>query len=98
MAAAGTIHTFRQFANELRNPVPYRPVTTELRGTANVVIGSLQLIVSRYMKYSSNPYYNSLEKRHVEIGFQALSLGLKQLTPAILASGTYYCYRNWSSN
>jgi hypothetical protein len=94
MAAAATVQRIRQFSNELRNPVPYFPVTTELRGTANIVIGSLQLLASRYMKYSSN--YNMFEKRHVEIGSQALSLGLQQLSPAILACGAgYYLYQNW---
>jgi hypothetical protein len=49
------------------------------------------------MKYSGNPEYNKLEKRHIEIGSQALDLGLKQIGPGVLACcGAYYLYRKWS--
>jgi|GEM_PF-3593907 len=84
------ITAFRQFANGLRNPAPYVPLITELKGVTNLTIGLLQLSISVYMRYSSNPYHRGLTNRHVEIGTEAVKRGVIQLAPAAaLAIGTW---------
>ncbi len=83
--------TFRNFANQLRQPSPYFPMVTELKGATNLVIGSLQFLISYYMKYSRNSYYNSLSARHFEIGIQAVRQGAVQFGPgAIVSFGAAY--------
>jgi hypothetical protein len=77
--------------NDLRNDnSSYFPVVTELKGTINIVIGGMQLAVSRCMKCSSRPYYNkTLADRHVVIGTGALWTGGKQLLPLALCTVGY---------
>jgi len=85
---------FRKFANQLRQPSPYFPMVTELKGATNLVIGSLQFLISWYMKYSKNPHYNSLSGKHFEIGTQAVRQGAIQFVPGALASfGAAYAAR-----
>ena len=95
------VTNFRHFANTLREePLQYTFVVTECKGAANIIIGSLQLIISEWMKRSSNPYYKAtLAPRHVEIGTEALKRGLGQILPgAIMTTGAYLAYHTWTQN
>jgi hypothetical protein len=86
--------TFRNFANQLRQPSSYFPMVTELKGAANLFIGSLQFLISYYMKYSRSSYYNSLSAKHYEIGTQAVRQGAIEFVPGALASfGAAYAAR-----
>ena len=84
--AASVVKSFREFANGIRQPSPYCPVVTELKGITNLGVGSMQLLVSQYMKYSNNPYLNGLSARHVQIGKEAIYRGVIQFTPGFVFS------------
>lgn len=82
------VTSFRSFDNQLREePFYYIPVG---KGIINSVIGSLQLLVSEYMKRSSYAYHQALASRHVEIGTQALKRGCIQILPTIATAGAAY--------
>jgi hypothetical protein len=87
------VKSFREFANEIRKPSPYVPVVTELKGITNIGLGSMQLLVSQYMKYSNNQYYNQLSARHVTIGKEAIYRGFIQLAPVAVGVSAMYLSR-----
>jgi len=88
------IRQFREFVTDIRKPAPYFPVATELKGLANLVFGSMQLIASQYMKYSKQPHLNQLSARHVRIGKEAVYIGCKQFVPGFLFA---MCVRYFAS-
>lgn len=79
------ITAFRQFANHLRQPAPYFPGITELKGATNLLLGSMQLLISIYMRCSTNPHHRSLTQKHIAIGTEAVRRGLIQFAPGFLA-------------
>lgn len=92
------IKSFREFANEMRQPSPYRPLITELKGLTNLGLGSMQLLVGQYMKYSKSSYLNQLSARHVQIGNEAIYRGLVQFMPGFLVSiSAMSLIRRWDS-
>jgi len=93
------VTNFRHFAKTIREePLHYTLGITEYKGMANIVIGSLELMVGECMKCSSNTYYSvGLATRHVERGTKALKKGIWQILPAAIATtGAYLAYRNFS--
>lgn len=40
------VQTFRQFAHRIRQPRPYFPIITELKGITNLVLGLIELFIS----------------------------------------------------
>lgn len=94
-----SVTSFRKFANNLREePLSYTVGITECKGVLNLAIGSLQLVVSQFLKMSSNEYYKqTLANRHVEIGTKAVKRGLQQILPSvILGANAFFLYQNWA--
>jgi len=92
------INAFRHFANSIRQPAPYFPIVSEAKGAGNLIIGTLQLAISVYMRYSNNPRHNALTGRHIQIGTEALQRAAVQLTPALLVGVAKCGYERFSNS
>ena len=58
----------------------------------------MQLLISVYMRFSTNPHHHSLTQKHVQIGTQAVVQGAKQFLPGFLATVTANKLHNYYSN
>ena len=85
-----TVTAFRHFANGLRDPSPYFPLMTELKGVVNLAFGILQLSSSICTKCSSNPSQRLLAECYVQVGVEAVRSGCIQLAPAVIAGTVVY--------
>ena len=93
-----TVTAIRHFENGLRAPSPYFPLTTELKGVANLAFGFLRLLGGVYMRYSSNPFHRSLTKSHIRIGAEEVRRGCIQVAPAITGGTVVYVIKKVFEN
>ncbi len=88
------VQAFRKTDRDfLRQPMRYIPLATEVKGIANLAIGSLQMVTWQLMRCSSKEYYKKLADRHFEIGMQSLSMGARECFPAAAIMTGYYLFR-----
>lgn len=85
---------FRNFSTEIRQPAPYCPVVTELKGVTNIGLAALELLGCAYMKCKNSPHTNY----HLHLANETFTAGLNQFLPGFVAvTGVYLGVRAYNN-
>ncbi len=86
---AHTIEVFREFAEKVRQPAPYRPLITEAKGVTNLALGSLEVIASQCC-IRRGKLRDQISRFHLQKGKETFRTGLEQLVPAFKVTGALF--------
>ncbi|MBA3817226.1 MAG: hypothetical protein H0X29_12065 [Parachlamydiaceae bacterium] len=95
--AKSSILSFQKFAKSASYSKPYQPISTELKGIFNIVVGSAVTLVCPCLKCArAQRLYNI----HAKFAKRAMIQGVIDLCPALIITATVggasLAFRHWS--